>query len=187
MSVHCDSYRDYKAHFWPHITHLLYKVHKTVAIRDDNETLLHSLVLIYSLIVVVNCWRSILALPGLMHHWKCVHKYLNVYHQSWFGCMRWHIKWPNFVRVSLCVCTSVRLSGSALMGLQPSHCWQKINDPLGRPNIATSVHRESKRGGGGIKACGRLTHCKHYGFMSVAYDRDVTHLLSLGLDFYCEL
>lgn len=91
-------------------------------------------------------------LPGLMRDWKCMQKNLCTTRVDLDACAGTSSQ-PTLC-VSLCecvyyvctfVCLSFWLSGPGLMGLQSLHCWQKINDPLGRPNTATSVHRERKR------------------------------------------
>lgn len=144
---------------------------------------------------LIKAWYEIpghlLTLPGLMRDWKCMQKNLCTTRVDLDACAGTSSQ-PTLC-ASLCecvyyvctfVCLSFWLSGPGLMGLQSLHCWQKINDPLGRPNTATSVHRERERE---RKAGWQLTRCKHCGFMSVAYDRVVTHLLSLNLDFLCAL
>lgn len=87
--------------------------------------------------------------------------------------------------VHVCVCIAVRLPGPGLMGFGPCIADRKsMTHSVGPILLLLYIEREGERG---IKAGGRLTICKHYGFMSVAYDRVVTHLLSLNLNFHCEL
>ncbi len=112
---------------------------------------------------------------------------LKLYPRSLLRCVWWHVNWPNFMCVCVCVCTHLSVClVQAKWAVSPCIADRKSMTHSVGPILLYLCEKRERQREKKREAGGQLTHCKHYGFMSLAYDKVVTHLLPLNFDFHCE-